>query len=130
MAKKKTVRRKKGKKDVQIGFVGVGRMGANMARNLNDKGFTIFAVSDANTRSARALAKELGCAAPKTLAEVTALSDVVITVVTDDASMRGIFGTSGDSLLTDAKGTTFMRVSQWVISSRSSRMASGSAPSL
>ena len=108
MAKKKTVRRKKGKKDVQIGFVGVGRMGANMARNLNDKGFTISAVSDANTRSARALAKELGCAAPKTLAEVTALSDVVITVVTDDASMRGIFGTSGDSLLTDAKGTTFI----------------------
>ena len=108
MAKKKTVRRKKGKKDVQIGFVGVGRMGANMARNLNDKGFTISAVSDANTRSARALAKELGCAAPKTLAEVTALSDVVITVVTDDASMRGIFGTSSDSLLTDAKGTTFI----------------------
>ena len=108
MAKRKTTRRKKSKKDFKIGFVGVGRMGANMARNLVENGFTISAVSDANTRSARTLAKELGCAAPKKLSEVTALSDVVITVVTDDASMRSIFSASGDSLLTKAKGTTFI----------------------
>ena len=108
MAKRKTTRRKKSKKDFKIGFVGVGRMGANMARNLVENGFTISAVSDANTRSARTLAKELGCATPKKLSEVTALSDVVITVVTDDASMRSIFSASGDSLLTEAKGTTFI----------------------
>lgn len=108
MAKRKTTSRKKSKKDFKIGFVGVGRMGANMARNLVENGFTISAVSDANTRSARTLAKELGCAAPKKLSEVTALSDVVITVVTDDASMRSIFSASGDSLLTEAKGTTFI----------------------
>ena len=108
MAKKKSAKRKKGKKDFQIGFVGVGRMGANMALNLNDKGFKVSAVFDANRRTARSLAKGLGCAAPKTLAEVTALSDVVITVVTDDAAMRSIFSTSGDSLLTNAKGTTFI----------------------
>ncbi len=108
MANRKTTSRKKSKKDFKIGFVGVGRMGANMARNLVENGFTISAVSDANTRSARTLAKELGCAAPKKLSEVTALSDVVITVVTDDASMRSIFSASGDSLLTEAKGTTFI----------------------
>tara|TARA_A100001037_G_C15112369_1_gene619663 strand:+ start:677 stop:1615 length:939 start_codon:yes stop_codon:yes gene_type:complete len=107
MAKRKTSR-KKSKQDFQIGFVGVGRMGANMARNLKDNGFNVSVVSDANTRAANALAKELGCAATKKLAKVTALSNVVITVVTDDASMRGIFGTSGDSLLVDAKGTTFI----------------------
>ena len=107
MAKRKTSR-KKSKQDFQIGFVGVGRMGANMARNLKDNGFNVSVVSDANTRAANALAKELGCAATKKLAEVTALSNVVITVVTDDASMRGIFSTSGDSLLVDAKGTTFI----------------------
>ena len=108
MAKRKTTSRKKSKKDFKIGFVGVGRMGANMARNLVENGFTISAVSDANTRSARTLAKELGCATPKKLSEVTALSDVVITVVTDDASMRSIFSASGDSLLTEAKDTTFI----------------------
>ena len=107
MAKRKTSR-KKSKQDFQIGFVGVGRMGANIARNLKDNGFNVSAVSDANSRAANALAKELGCAATKKLAEVTALSNVVITVVTDDASMRGIFSTSGDSLLVDAKGTTFI----------------------
>ena len=107
MAKRKTSR-KKSKQDFQIGFVGVGRMGANMARNLKDNGFNVSVGSDANSRAANALAKELGCAATKKLAEVTALSNVVITVVTDDASMRGIFSTSGDSLLVDAKGTTFI----------------------
>ena len=91
-----------------IGFVGVGRMGANMARNLADKGFNISAVFDANADDAQALAEELSCAAPQTLAEVTAQSDVVITVVTDDAAMRSIFSTSGDSLLTDAEGTIFI----------------------
>ena len=91
-----------------IGFVGVGRMGSNMARHLADQGFTISAVFDAHAEAAQALAQELGCAAPQTLAEVTAQSDVVITVVTDDAAMRSIFATSGDSLLTAAAGTTFI----------------------
>ena len=91
-----------------IGFVGVGRMGSNMARHLADQGFTISAVFDAHAEAAQALAEELGCAAPQTLAEVTAQSDVVITVVTDDAAMRSIFATSGDSLLTEAAGTTFI----------------------
>ena len=91
-----------------IGFVGVGRMGSNMARNLADKGFNISAVFDASADAAQALAEELSCAAAQTLAAVTAQSDVVITVVTDDDAMRSIFATSGDSLLTDAKGTTFI----------------------
>lgn len=91
-----------------IGFVGVGRMGSNMARHLADQGFTISAVFDAHAEAAQALAQELGCAAAQTLAEVTAQSDVVITVVTDDAAMRSIFATSGDSLLTEAAGTTFI----------------------
>ncbi|MGB1718602.1 MAG: NAD(P)-dependent oxidoreductase [Candidatus Latescibacterota bacterium] len=96
------------KKDFKIGVVGVGRMGANMARNLADKRFTISAVYDTYPRSAKALAKELNCQAAKTLAEVTAQSDVVLTVVTDDAAMRSIFSTRGDSLLTEAKGTVFI----------------------
>jgi 3-hydroxyisobutyrate dehydrogenase len=105
MAKKKTAA---AKKDFKIGVVGVGRMGANMARNLVDKRFTISAVYDANTRSANAIAKELNCEASKTLADVTAASDVVITVVTDDKAMRSVFSTRGDSLLNEAKGTVFI----------------------
>ncbi|MCY3896784.1 MAG: NAD(P)-dependent oxidoreductase [Chloroflexi bacterium] len=92
----------------RIGFVGVGRMGANMARHLNDEGFTVSAVYDVQRDIAEALAGELDCLAPDTLAAVTAASDVVITVVTDDSSMHDVFSESGDSLLTDAAGTTFI----------------------
>jgi 3-hydroxyisobutyrate dehydrogenase len=91
-----------------IAFVGVGRMGANMARCLKEKGFNVAAVFDLQREIAEKLAAELGCAAPSTLTEVTAGASVVITVVTDDAAMRNIFATEGDSLLTGAEGTLFI----------------------
>ena len=92
----------------RIGVVGVGRMGSNMARRLKDSGFTVSAVFDVNRPVAEALAKELGAEAPATLAEVTAQSDVIITVVTDDKAMLKIFATQGDSLLVGAKGRVFI----------------------
>ena len=36
----------------KIGFVGVGRMGANMARRLNDCGYKIASVYDVNRNTA------------------------------------------------------------------------------
>ena len=94
----------------KIGFVGVGRMGANMARRLKDKGYPISAVYDVRTLSAAELATELGTVAAESLAEVTKLSDIIITVVTDDAAMKNIFGLGGESdhLLKDAAGKTFI----------------------
>ncbi len=92
----------------KIGFAGVGRMGANMARRLKDVGYSVSAVYDVDHVRARELAAELGAMAPEKLAAVTAAADIVITVVTDDAAMRAIYATSGDSLLTGAKGKTFV----------------------
>jgi 3-hydroxyisobutyrate dehydrogenase len=92
----------------KIGVVGVGRMGANMARRLKESGYTVSAVFDVHAESAQALAEELRCAAPSTLAEVTAASDVILTVVTDDAAMHGIFAGDGDSLLVGAAGKLFI----------------------
>jgi 3-hydroxyisobutyrate dehydrogenase len=89
----------------KIGFVGVGRMGANMARRLKDSGFEVAAVYDVNTEAAQKLAQELGCAAPQTLQEVTKASDVIITVVTDDKAMKSIF-TGG--LLSRSRGKLFI----------------------
>src|ERR1700734_345213 len=65
----------------KIGFVGVGRMGANMARRLQETGFTIAAVFDTNKEAAEALAKELNCVPATDLKSVTALSEIIITVV-------------------------------------------------
>ncbi len=89
----------------KIGFVGVGRMGANMARRLKECGFPIAAVYDVNAATAQALAPELGCVAAEELKVVTALSDVIITVVSDDQAMKKIY-TGG--LLARAKGKVFI----------------------
>lgn len=92
----------------KIGFVGVGRMGANMARRLKDCGYEIAAVYDSRAESARELAEETGAKACETLEEVTAASDVIITVVTDDQAMFKIFSESGDSLLNHSAGKVFI----------------------
>jgi 3-hydroxyisobutyrate dehydrogenase len=93
---------------MNIGFVGVGRMGANMARRLKDRQFHVTAVYDTNRAVATSLAAELGCAAAQDLSEVTAESDVIFTVVTDDQAMRNIFAGSGDNLLVNARGKLFI----------------------
>jgi 3-hydroxyisobutyrate dehydrogenase len=80
-------------------------MGANMARRLKECGYTVAAVYDMNAASAQALATELGCVAASDLKAVTALSDVIITVVTDDKAMKAIFG---GGLLSRAKGKVFI----------------------
>ena len=79
-----------------------------MARRLKDRGYPVTTVFDAFPQIAADLAAEIGATVATTLAEVTAAADVIITVVTDDAAMRGIFASGGDSLLTKAAGKTFI----------------------
>ena len=92
----------------KIGFVGVGRMGANMARRLKEVGFPVVAVYDVRAGAAQELAQELGCQACTELTQVTKLSEVIITVVTDDDAMKKIYGSKGDRLLVRAKGRLFI----------------------
>ena len=93
----------------RIGFVGVGRMGANMARRLKDRGYTITAVHDRQAKTAASLAQELNCAASPSPAQVAEMSDMVITVVSDDAAMREIYAErSPSSLLAHATGRLFV----------------------
>src|SRR5688572_20914102 len=92
-----------------VGFVGVGRMGANMARRLQDKGYRITAVHDHNQQAADELGRELGCEAVETPACVAELSEVVVTVVSDDAAMHDIYREgASNSLLAHAKGRLFI----------------------
>ena len=89
----------------RIGFVGVGRMGANMARRLKECGFELAAVYDANRAVAQTLAQELGSRETERLAQVTDLSDVIFTVVTDDQATKEIFN---GGLLAGARGKLFI----------------------
>lgn len=89
----------------KIGFVGVGRMGSNMARRLKECGYAISSVYDSNVATAQAVAQELASSVASQLKEITASSDVIITVVSDDKSMKEIFS---KGLLVRAKGKLFI----------------------
>src|SRR5437899_9187816 len=89
----------------KIGFVGVGRMGSNMARRLKECDYPIAGVYDVNTAAAQSLAQELGGKACAYLRQVTKLSDVIITVVTDDKAMKQIYV---GGLLSRSKGKLFI----------------------
>jgi 3-hydroxyisobutyrate dehydrogenase len=95
-------------KKERIAFVGVGRMGANMARRLHDCGYAVTAIYDINQDQAAQLADEIGAKHYTHLAEVTAAADIVFTVVSNDAAMRQIFIDGNDNLLTNAKGKLFI----------------------
>ena len=94
---------------IRIGFVGVGRMGANMARRLKDCRYRITAVQDQHLTRAESLAHELTCEVARSPVRVAELSDVVITVVSDDEAMREIYAEpKPSSLLSHAKGRLFI----------------------
>ena len=89
----------------KIGFVGVGRMGSNMALRLQECGYAISAVYDVNSAAAESLAAQLQTTPATDLKTVTALSDFIITVVSDDRAMKQIFN---GGLLKGAKNKLFI----------------------
>jgi len=92
----------------RVGIVGTGRMGGSIAKRLHDVAYPIAALHDANPESARQVAAETGGEVAPSLARVAELSDVILTVVTDDAAMRRIFAQQGDSVLDGAAGKIFI----------------------
>ncbi|CUS37754.1 NAD(P)-dependent oxidoreductase [Candidatus Nitrospira nitrificans] len=95
--------------EIRIGFVGVGRMGANMARRLKDGGYRVTAVQDRYAEASDSLARELNTEVAASPARVAEVSDIVITVVSDDAAMRDIYAEQDPtSLMAHAKDRLFI----------------------
>lgn len=93
----------------KVAFVGVGRMGANMARHLQlDCGHDVTAVFDVNKTASAEIASELGAKDCGALSEVTEAAEIIFTVVTNDDAMRTIFLQDGDNLFSGASGKTFI----------------------
>lgn len=93
----------------KVAFVGVGRMGANMARHLQlDCGHDVTAVFDVNKTASAEIAAELGAKDCSILSEVTEAAEIIFTVVTNDDAMRVIFLQDGDNLFSGAAGKTFI----------------------
>lgn len=97
------------KEKYRVGFVGIGRMGANMARRLKEQGYHVEAVHDVDQDRGEELAGELGCQAAENPAGVAERANTVLTVITDDDAMRQIYARDrADSLLKHANGRLFI----------------------
>lgn len=97
------------KEKYRVGLVGVGRMGANMARRLKEQGYHVKAVDDLDQERSEELARELGCEAAGTPAGVAERANTILTVISDDAAMRRIYAEDrADSLLKHANGRLFI----------------------
>lgn len=83
---------------LRTGFVGLGAMGAHMARNLHRAGL-LAGVWNRTASRAAALAAETGCATPATLAELSRDCDVVVLCVSADEDVLACV----DGLLPGAK---------------------------
>jgi 3-hydroxyisobutyrate dehydrogenase len=81
----------------RVGFAGLGAMGAPMAKNLHRAGL-LEAVWNRSSDKARALAAELGCQCPSSLADLAALVDVVVVCVSADADVRSVIEGLGPGL--------------------------------
>ncbi|HTP39733.1 MAG TPA: NAD(P)-dependent oxidoreductase [Steroidobacteraceae bacterium] len=71
---------------MHTGFIGLGAMGAPMARNLHRAG-TLKAVWNRNAAKARELAHELGCVAAESPAALAREVDVILICVSADADV-------------------------------------------
>ncbi|MCC6592461.1 MAG: NAD(P)-dependent oxidoreductase [Xanthomonadales bacterium] len=74
---------------LRCSFIGLGAMGAPMARHLAARGLLV-ALWNRTRERASALAAELGVAAPESLADVAACSDLVFVCVSADADVRAV----------------------------------------
>jgi 3-hydroxyisobutyrate dehydrogenase len=83
-------------------------MGANIALRLHDAGYRVTALYDVDRALAARVAAQTGGEAVDSLARVTELADVILTVVSDDAATYAVFAESGDSLLSGARGKIFV----------------------
>ncbi len=76
---------------MRVGFVGLGRMGSLMAANIAKAGHDL-AVWNRTAAKAEALAAEMGATVAETPAALTATSDVVVTMLADDAAVEEVYG--------------------------------------
>jgi 3-hydroxyisobutyrate dehydrogenase len=74
---------------MRVGFLGLGAMGAHMARNLHKAGL-LAAVWNRTAAKASALGAELHCAAPTTPAELAGQVDILVLCVSADQDVLGL----------------------------------------
>jgi 3-hydroxyisobutyrate dehydrogenase len=82
---------------LRVGFVGLGAMGAPMARNLHRAGL-LQSVWNRSADKSAALAAELGVTSPASLPEFAAGLDAVVVCVSADSDVKGVVETMAPGL--------------------------------
>ncbi len=90
----------------RVGFAGLGRMGAHMARNLARAGFEVV-LWNRSADKARALADATGCAVAATPAALAAACGTVVTMLADDLSSEAVH-MGADGLFAARAARTFV----------------------
>lgn len=94
---------------MNIGFIGLGRMGRPMASNMARKGFRLV-VNDINPAAVKEL-EELQASSAPTAAEVAKKSDVIITMLPDGPVVREVVGGADGVIANAPKGALIMDMS-------------------
>jgi 3-hydroxyisobutyrate dehydrogenase-like beta-hydroxyacid dehydrogenase len=92
-----------------IGWIGLGKMGLPMATKLADKGHSLAVYNRTKSKAADLVAA--GATAEDSVADVAKKSDIIFTMVSDDAALEAMVLVP-DGVLENAKsGTTFIDMS-------------------
>jgi 3-hydroxyisobutyrate dehydrogenase len=94
---------------MNIGIVGLGRMGSAMAERLRGQGFDLIGWD--HDAAACARAKAAGLRIAGNAREVAAVSDIVISSITEDNGVRRIFSGPDGFLQADVTGKLFIEMS-------------------
>jgi 3-hydroxyisobutyrate dehydrogenase len=94
---------------MNVGIVGLGRMGSAMAERLRGQGFDVVGWDHESAANARAIAAGLRVAA--NAREVAATSDVIISSITEDNGARRVFAGPDGFLQADVSGKLFIEMS-------------------
>jgi 3-hydroxyisobutyrate dehydrogenase len=93
---------------MKVGIAGTGRMGTAMGRRLIEQGHALTVWNRSPDRARELVAA--GAAQASTAADLAAGADILISIVTDAAAMRTIYG-GAEGLLAGASGTLFVEMS-------------------
>jgi 3-hydroxyisobutyrate dehydrogenase/2-hydroxy-3-oxopropionate reductase len=74
-----------------VGLLGAGRMGAAMARALQDAGFEVV-VWNRTADTARALAERIGCTPVQRPRDVASAADVCVSMLSDGGAVDAVYG--------------------------------------
>lgn len=94
---------------MKIGFVGLGRMGQAMVARLLEAGFPV-AVWNRTREKAQPLVEQGATLAPS-LAELASVSDLIFSMVTDDAAVEAIYNPADGLLFGQVSGRLFIEMS-------------------